>query len=246
MTLTPAPLPLAPDRALLIIFAKEPAPGQVKTRLSPPLPPALTAELYHCFLKDVLAEMAGLPGIDTALAHDPPFARDFFASLAPPGVKLVAQAGAGLGHRLSEAVAWGFAQGHPAVLLRNSDSPDLPGAYVREGREVLLRGRADVVLGPCPDGGYYLVGLSRPCPELFHDIAWSTAAVLPQTLARAEHLGLTVHLLPLWPDIDTFDELLNFLKHPHAPPAPGWRSHAWAWSRLRPYLPDDFEAGSRL
>jgi hypothetical protein len=239
MTMTPDPRPLAPIRTLLIIFAKEPVPRQVKTRLSPPLPPALAAELYHCFLKDILEEMTGLDGVDAAVAYDPPSAGKFFERLAPEGVKLVPQAEADLSERLIEACNWGFAQGYAAVLMRNSDSPDLPGSIVREGMEALLGGRTDVVLGPCPDGGYYLVGLEKPHPEIFHQVSWSTASVLEQTLARAEDAGLRTYLLPPWPDIDAWDELLNFLRRPHAPPAPGWRSHAWAEEHLRPYLPGD-------
>jgi len=229
---------------VLIIFAKEPAPGQVKTRLSPPLSLAQAAELYRCFLDDVLEEMAILSKLDLAVAYDPVASRNFFATLAPPGAKLVPQAEAGLSHRLIEACTWGFAQGYAAVLVRNSDSPDLPGAYVQEGREALLTGQADVVLGPCPDGGYYLVGLRQPCPELFQSVSWSTDAVLEQTLARALQLGLGPHLLPPWPDIDDLKELLNFLKRPHSPHAPGWRSHAWARNHLRAYLPVDFRTKS--
>jgi rSAM/selenodomain-associated transferase 1 len=240
MTLAPNPRPLAPASVLLIIFAKKPVPGQVKTRLSPPLSPAEAAELYHCFLKDILGEMTGLSGLDAAVAYDPASAGDFFEQLAPGGVKLVPQAGAGLSDRLIEACDWGFAQGYAAVLMRNSDSPDLPGSYVREGWEPLLSGRADMVLGPCPDGGYYLVGLRKPCPEIFQQVSWSTAAVLGQTLARAEQAGLKTHLLPPWPDIDAWDELLNFLNRPHPPPAAGWRSHAWARDHLRPHLPEGF------
>ncbi|MDI6852184.1 MAG: TIGR04282 family arsenosugar biosynthesis glycosyltransferase [Deltaproteobacteria bacterium] len=241
MTLTPDPRPLAPANAFLIIFAKKPVPGQVKTRLSPPLSPAEAAELYHCFLKDILEEMTGLSGIDVAVAYEPASAKAFFEKLSPEGVKLLVQAEAGLSDRLIEAAKWGFAQGYAAVLMRNSDSPDLPGPYILEGREILAGGRADVVLGPCPDGGYYLVGLRKPSPEIFHEISWSTAAVLEQTLARAAQAGLKTHLLPPWPDIDAWDELLNFLSRSHAPPAAGWRSHAWARERLRPYLPKGLE-----
>lgn len=239
--MTADPRPLTSDRALLIIFAKKPVPGQVKTRLSPPLSPAEAAELYRCFLKDILEEMTGLPGLDAAIAYDPASARNFFERLAPTGIKLVPQAEAGLSERLIEAGNWGFFQGYAAVLMRNSDSPDLPGSYVQEAREVLLSGRADVILGPCPDGGYYLVGLRKPCPEIFHQVPWSTEAVLGQTLARAEQSRLKTHLLPPWPDIDAWDELLNFVNRPHAPPAAGWRSHAWARECLRPYLPQGFE-----
>jgi uncharacterized protein len=219
--------------ALLLIFAKAPVPGQVKTRLSPPLTPAQAAALYGCFLQDVLTEMAGLEEMALAVAYNPASAREFFLNSTPDRVHLVAQAGADLGARLLRAFDWGFAQGYEAVLIRNSDSPDLPGAFIREGREVLLSGRADVVLGPCPDGGYYLVGLRRPCPELFQGIAWSTDAVLQQTLGRSGRLGLRPHLLPSWADIDDLNGLRNFLQKPLTPPAPGWRSFAWA----RKFLP---------
>ncbi|MBW1991799.1 MAG: TIGR04282 family arsenosugar biosynthesis glycosyltransferase [Deltaproteobacteria bacterium] len=227
-----------PARALLLIFAKEPVPGQVKTRLSPPLSPAQAAELYRCFLADVMEEMARLSGVDLAVAHDPAPARDFFAALAPPGTRLVPQARGNLGRRLKEAVDWGFSLGYPAVLVRNSDSPDLPGEFVREGAEALLAGRADAVLGPCPDGGYYLVGLRQPCPELFQQVAWSTPAVLQQTLERAGEVGLQVHLLPPWPDIDDLAGLRRFARRPHSPPAAGWRSHAWLDEHFFSPLPE--------
>jgi glycosyltransferase A (GT-A) superfamily protein (DUF2064 family) len=110
------------------------------------------------------------------------------------------------------------------VLVRNNDSPDLPGEMVTEAQEVLGSRRADVVLGPCPDGGYYLVGLRTTRPQLFDDISWSGPAVLADTLAQADRLGLTVHLLPSWPDIDTFDDVRAFAKSPKTSAAPGWRS----------------------
>ena len=209
---------------LLIIFAKEPVPGQVKTRLCPPLAPLAAARLYGQFLEDVLEEMAKLSPIRLALAYTPAAARPFFQNLAAPDIHLAAQVGEDLGERLRQAFDWGFAGGAGTVLIRNSDSPDLPGSVVMEAREVLESGRAQVVLGPCPDGGYYLVGLKSPLPQLFHDITWSGPTVLADTLARAKHLGLTVHLLPSWPDIDTFEDVLTFVKSPKINPTPGWRS----------------------
>lgn len=222
--------------ALLIIFAKEPVPGRVKTRLCPPLLPREAARLYRCFLEDALAEMQTLSGMTLALAYTPPSARGFFAGRIPPEGRLIAQAGAGLGERLAQAFDWGFAEGFSPVLIRNSDSPDLPRAVVEEGRECLTAGWADAVLGPCPDGGYYLVGLRRPCPELFQDISWSTGAVLAETRFRAKRLELKVHLLPPWPDIDDWPALRAFLEQDLHPPAPGWRSHTWGKKHLSHYL----------
>ena len=227
-----SPLSTLTGGPVLIIFAKESQPGQVKTRLCPPLSPQAAARLYGQFLEDVLEEMAGLPQIQVAVAYTPEAARPFFKKLAPPDTPLVAQAGADLGERLRQAFAWGFAQGAATVLIRNSDSPDLPGSLVLEAREVLASGRAQAVLGPCPDGGYYLVGLKTPQPRLFQDINWSSSTVLADTLAQAGRLGLTVHLLPSWLDIDTIADLQAFVRSPKTRPAPGWRSHDLAKTLL--------------
>jgi len=222
--MTNASPPLA-GQTVLLIFAKEPAPGQVKTRLCPPLSPQAAARLYAQFLEDVLEEMARLPHITVALAYTPDTARAFFQNLLPPGIHLTAQTGEDLGQRLQQAFAWAFAQGAETILIRNSDSPDLPGGLVQEAREVLDRHRAQAVLGPCPDGGYYLVGLKNTQPQLFQGINWSSSTVLADTLTQAERLGLTVHLLPSWPDIDTPADLQAFISSPQKPSAPGWRSY---------------------
>jgi uncharacterized protein len=219
-------------RPVLIIFAKEPRPGQVKTRLCPPLLPQAVARLYSQFLEDVLAEMTGLPQFPVAVAYTPEAARPFFHNLISPDTLLVAQAGADLGERLPQAFAWGFAQGAAMVLIRNSDSPDLPGSLILEAQEVLADGRAQAVLGPCPDGGYYLVGLNAPQPRLFQGINWSSSTVLTDTLAQAGRLGLTVHLLPSWLDIDTIADLREFVRSPKTPPTPGWRSYELAKTLL--------------
>lgn len=213
---------------LLIIFAKEPVAGQVKTRFSPPLSLKEAAELYLCFLKDILEEMGRWPELHLALAYSPPEARSFFQGLAPPATRLFPQEGDDLGTRMARAFDWGFAAGFEVVLLRGSDTPDLPGALLLQAREVMAAGQAEVALGPSPDGGYYLVGLKAPQPELFRGQTWSTAAVLEETLGRAQRLSLRVHLIPSWPDLDTYDDLLAFLTRPHPIPLPGWRSDLMA------------------
>jgi rSAM/selenodomain-associated transferase 1 len=209
---------------LTIIFAKEPVAGQVKTRLTPPLPPEDASRLYHSFLEDILPETVRLPGLELALAFTPAGARDFFRHLAPEPVRLFPQEGHNLGERQARAFAWGFAAGFETVLVRGSDTPDLPGDLLLEARDRLAAGPAAVVLGPCPDGGYYLIGLKAPHPELFKGLHWSTGAVLADTLKRARELSLKVHLLPAWPDIDTYADLLAFLERPHPPGETGWRS----------------------
>jgi rSAM/selenodomain-associated transferase 1 len=218
--------------ALLIIFAKEPVPGQVKTRLCPPLSGEAAARLYGCFQEDILEEMARLPGLSLALAYTPDTALDFFKELAPSGVLLFPQEGSDLGERMLRAIDQGLAVGFETVLIRNSDSPDLPGAMVLAAAQALESGQADLVLGPSPDGGYYLVGLKSPQPELFQEMSWSTPTVLAETLARAQRLALTVHLLPPWEDIDTLADLQTFLQRRPRPDAPGRRTHLCAQKLL--------------
>jgi hypothetical protein len=210
--------------ALLIIFAKEPRPGQVKTRLSPPLSPEAAAQLYHCFIEDILDEMARVPEMGLAVAFSPPTARDFFRRLAPPETILFPQEGDDLGERMAQAFTRGFAAGFGPILLRGGDVPDLPAAVVSEAAAVLTAGQAQVVMGPATDGGYHLVGLTEPQPGLFQGPAWSSSTVLTDTLSLARQLGLRVHLLPPWPDIDTFDNLRTFVQRARPAPQPGWRS----------------------
>jgi rSAM/selenodomain-associated transferase 1 len=218
--------------ALLIIFAKEPHRGQVKTRLSPPLSPEAAAQLYHNFLLDILEEMGRVPEVRLALAFSPPEAQDFFQALARPGMDIFPQEGSDLGERMARACAWGFKAGYSPVLLRGSDTPDLPAAVVSEAREVLAAGHFQVVLGPATDGGYYLVGLSRPQPHLFQGPLWSSDTVLESTLKAARQQNLTVHLLPAWSDIDTLADLLTFLNRACPAPQPGWRSRLKAMELL--------------
>ena len=109
--------------ALLIIFAKEPRPGQVKTRLSPPLSPEAAAQLYHCFILDILDEMARAPEVRLAVAFSPPKAQDFFRRLAPPGHSLFPQEGADLGERMARAFARSFAAGFGPITAPGQRRP---------------------------------------------------------------------------------------------------------------------------
>ncbi len=208
---------------LCIIFAKEPVPGQVKTRLTPPLSAGAACRLYQAFLEDILEETGRISSVSPALAFAPAGAAKFFRDLAP-GVPQFPQEGRDLGARMARAFAWGAAAGYRNLLIRGSDTPDLPGAVILRAREILAAGVAQVVLGPSPDGGYYLVGLRDLHPELFAGISWSSRGVLAETIRRARELSLKVQLLAGWRDIDDYADLAAFLSEPHPAPRPGWRS----------------------
>jgi rSAM/selenodomain-associated transferase 1 len=195
---------------LLVIVAKQPVPGQVKTRLFPKLSPSAASDLYRCFLQDRIQEVSSFNGVDRAIAYTPEDAEEAFVSLALKGFELFAQQGKHLGERLNNIFLEKLAQGYKAVSIVDSDSPDLPKSIINESFELLLSRQADIVLGPCYDGGYYLVGMRKPYPELFQNVPWSTENVLSVTLEKAKKIGLKVKLLSIWNDLDTFEDLVEF------------------------------------
>jgi rSAM/selenodomain-associated transferase 1 len=189
----------------LIIFAKRPSPGRVKTRLSPPLTPEEGAELYRCMLDDVLAKGATLAGVDKWIFHEPDGeAPPFFAGIAP-GMACAPQEGKDLGERMANALRKLLALGYTRVAIIGTDLPDLPMAHVEEAYRRLET--TDVVFGPSEDGGYYLVAMGELHGNLFRDVPWSSGEVLATSLARAEEAGVSVSLLPVWHDVDTADDL---------------------------------------
>ncbi len=166
-----------------------------------------------------------MPQVGRIIAYDPAAAEGYFAALAPDFQRMP-QAGANLGDRMHQALATLFAQGLQRVVLIGSDLPHLPPQTLRRGFEALRRG-AEVTLGPSLDGGYYLIGLTRPQPQLF-DLPMSTPDVLRQTLERVERLGLRLTLLPEMFDIDTGVDLARLRAMLEAQPAiPARCTRAW-------------------
>lgn len=200
----------------LLVIAKRPAPGQTKTRLTPPLTPEQAAELYECFLRDTLDVVRAVPDVTRLINFAPWGAADYFAHLAPDFGR-VPQVGVDLGERLDNALTYCLSDGFTRAVIMDSDSPTLPTKYVRKAFTALEA--ADVVLGPCEDGGYYLIGLKRPAPRLTRAVPMSTPNVLRDTLAIAAEESLTVALLPAWYDVDTAQELqrlqTELLGHPN-------------------------------
>ena len=187
--------------AALVVFAKWPAPGAVKTRLCPPLTPDQAASFYAAMLDDVLAAMvehAPPLGLELVLAAYPPEALAQFAARAP-GWRVVPQRGADLSARMEHAAASEFARGAERVLLRGSDSPALGAETLRAALAALTR--TDVALSPDPDGGYNLAALRRFAPGLFAH-AMSTSSVLADTRSAAHALGFTSELLAPGFDVD--------------------------------------------
>ena len=212
----------------IAIMAKEPEPGKVKTRLCPPLTPREAADLYCAFLLDTVGLISETPGADLFLAYDPQTAREFFSQMFPRPVECIPQGTGDLGDRLSRISRRLFSRGYRKLVILASDTPHLPQDCIHRAFSRL--DETDVVLGPCDDGGYYLVGSRVHAPALFEGIAWSTSAVLEQTTGRAEDAGLTWEVLPSCYDIDTIDDLrrlvadlqtVNGRKYGHVPPDEG-------------------------
>jgi rSAM/selenodomain-associated transferase 1 len=129
--------------------------------------------------------------------------------LAPRTFTLIPQSGSDLGDRLHRLSAILLERGHPAAILIDSDTPTLPTAYLVDAVTRLTDEATELVLGPAEDGGYYLIGLRRPCRALFDGIPWSGPAVLNETLRRASAKGLRVSMLPSWFDVDMPDDLIR-------------------------------------
>jgi rSAM/selenodomain-associated transferase 1 len=203
-------------RGALVVLAKAPRPGAVKTRLCPPLTPEEAAELSACLLADVLAasaELAREQGLVPILALHPVQACAEVARGVPTAFRVVPQRGADLGARMEWAVREACAGGATRVLLRGSDSPLIDAAVIAAALAALEE--ADLVLRPDQDGGYGLVGLRRPAPGLF-DHPMSTTSVLADTLSNARRRGLCARLLAPGFDVDTFADLrrLEALRSP--------------------------------
>jgi len=199
----------------LIIMAKAPLPGQVKTRLSPPLTLEEAAELHRCFLLDTLELALRLPGVELHLAYHPPEAEELLPwpdgpdrqSLIPPRFQMWPQEGKDLAQRLDHAFRRLLVQGHGRVVAIGADSPTLPLVCLKRAFELLRAPHYDLVLGPSEDGGYYLISLKAPCPSLFLGVPMGSDRVLSETLRRARQAGLRVTFLPTWYDVDRPQEL---------------------------------------
>jgi rSAM/selenodomain-associated transferase 1 len=195
--------PVDDTRSAVAIMAKAPWPGEVKTRLCPPLSHQEAAALYRCFLLDKIAQVNALSRASPVISYTPADSRSWFAASTPAHFTLIPQRGDDLGARLFATFGQLFAQGYAQVIVIDSDTPTLPITHLEQALRLIAAGDNDVVLGPTEDGGYYLIGLRRAHGELFEQMPWSTSRVFPETRRRSAQLGLTVACTACWYDVDT-------------------------------------------
>jgi len=204
----------------LVVMARAPLPGGVKTRLQPHLSPGQCAELYLSFLRDAIDLAVSVPPFTPFMAFTPEKEEAFFrglvrgsdVSVRPVGLgraesrmELVPQARGDLGRRMQALMSQLEYRDYSPIVIVGSDLPALQPATLLRSLECLQS--SDLCLGPCPDGGYYLVGARHSSAALFRGIPWSTPRVLTTTLERAKSAGISVSLLEECADVDTFDDL---------------------------------------
>ncbi|GAC1533840.1 MAG: TIGR04282 family arsenosugar biosynthesis glycosyltransferase [Herpetosiphon sp.] len=195
-------------RRCLIVVAKQPVAGKVKTRMAATLGPDNAEALYRCALEDTLELVEAFPGVDRAVSYAPPFgeAIAFFSELVP-GWVLVPQLGVDFGERLASAFRQLGERDYNRMVLIATDNPSVPADALGQAFAALDHPGVDVVLGSTDDGGYYLIGMCQLQPMLFERIAWSTERVSAQTHERAAEAGLhLVDVLP-WYDLDVEADL---------------------------------------
>ncbi len=186
----------------VIVFLKTPRPGLVKTRLASELDAESAAAICRVLIERSMEALRNEPSVEIRYAPDD--AGEETAAMLRPGWRAMPQGVGDLGERLARAVSAAGQDGAGPIVIVGTDTPDL----VAEDLEAAFAAMEehDVVLGPAYDGGYWLVGMRHPMPELFVGIPWSTPRVLEATMQRAKESGLRVKLLRKLRDIDTLDD----------------------------------------
>jgi len=191
------------DRSLGI-FAKQPRPGQVKSRLASARSPAWAAQVADALLRDTLARLAQLKA-RRFLVYSPNLGKEYFAALAGDQYQLIPQEDGDLGRRMEQFIHGQLQAGAPRVVIVGADSPTLPPERIEQAFEEL--DRADLVIGPATDGGYYLLGCSSLPPPIFDGISWGSEKVLWESISRLTDPVWRLALLPPCPDVDTIADL---------------------------------------
>lgn len=194
----------------IIIMAKIPFAGSVKTRLQPFLSPEQCAELAAAFLRDTVKK-AQTVCINTILAYSPAVETNLLNEILPLDLLSIKQTGADLGERMSNAFDFVFERNSDsAVVMIGTDSPTFPCEYIEQAFN-FLESNSDAVLGKSADGGFYLIGLRNSAPHIFADVKWSSAEVYEQITANISRSNIDLKTIPDWFDVDTPDDLTRLL-----------------------------------
>lgn len=189
----------------VILFTRVPHPGQTKTRLLPILQPEQCADLHWAFLKD-LADLYRQVDAHLFVAYTPDPDWELLKSVFPRAGYL-AQKGNDLGEKMYRCLRKVLALDYESVILTGSDLPGMTASHLESGFAVLEE--TDIAIGPTSDGGYYLIGMKRPCREVFRIEGYGGATVFEKTVAAAKNAGLTVGLAMTCDDVDTPEDLKN-------------------------------------
>ena len=216
-------VPLSRPNRTLVIMAKAPKPGMVKTRLTQSLSSFAVTELYRCLLEDTLALAKSLAGVDVAVMCPEPD-KEELARLLGNAVQVAAQKGGGLAAGLT-SVFKDFTRDGRHVIAFNSDSPHLAPSILESAFEILAT--HDVVVGPTHDGGYYLVGAKAAHPSLFEGDGMSTKSALDRLLTRTKALELSTGFTERFYDIDVANDLILLDEELRLAPEKAPRTAAW-------------------
>jgi rSAM/selenodomain-associated transferase 1 len=208
----------------LVIMAKAPKPGMVKTRLSQSLPSLAVTALYRCLLEDTVALAKSLTSVEVAVMC-PESDKEELAALLCNTVQIVAQKGEGLAAGLTSVFRHFTAAGRQHVVAFNSDSPHLAPSVLDSAFEILAM--HDVVVGPTHDGGYYLVGAKVAHPSLFDGDGMGTRSAFDRLLTRTKLLELSTGFTEPFYDIDVADDLIQLARELRLAPAKAPRTAAW-------------------
>jgi len=208
----------------LVIMAKAPKLGMVKTRLAPSLPPHAVTALYRCLLEDTIALAQSLGSVDVAIMC-PASDVDDLTLLVDDALPVVAQMGQGLAAGLTSVFAHFSVAGHQRVIAFDSDSPHVPASVLESAFESLCT--CDMVVGPTHDGGYYLVGATAAHPGIFNGNGMGTSSALETLVQRVRGLGLSLSFADSFYDIDVASNLIRLDTELRVCPARAPRTAAW-------------------
>jgi len=200
------------DKKCILFFVRAPEMGKVKTRLANVIGHDAALSLYMSFVADELDMLRGL-FFDVIICFYPHAARKQLENWLNDQFYFMAQSGKDLGQRMENAFEEAFSRGYYQALLIGSDLPDLSSSIILDAFDHLAR--HDAIIGPCEDGGYYLIGFRRDTysGKAFMGIPWGTARVFDQTLLRFHEKNLNFYKLPGWRDIDDYEDLVSLKKY---------------------------------